>query len=247
MPTITTKQVILRIVLIIAFAEFLIMLFLGLLPVTFNVYIEALLDIFILAVISTPLIYLWVIHPFVTARDAALDQIKQLAHTDPLTGLANRRLLSIQLEQLIAATTRHEMRGAILLIDLDGFKAINDIHGHDAGDAVLVEIAQRLRAHIRPEDVAGRLGGDEFVILINNLSVDETLTRDIALQIAEKLVMLIHTPIAFNTTPLSLGASIGIRLLGFDALDTETAIREADLAMYRAKQSGGGSVVFFEK
>lgn len=247
MPAITTRQVILRIVLIIALAEFLIMLFLGLLPMTFNVYIEALLDISLLAVISTPLIYAWVVHPFVSARDAALEQIKQLAHTDPLTGLANRRLLAIQLEQLIAATTRHAVRGAILLIDLDGFKAVNDSHGHDAGDAVLVEIAQRLRAHIRPEDVAGRLGGDEFVVLINNLPVDETQTKDIAVQIAEKLVKLIQTPIEFNASPLTLGASIGIRLVGFDQLDTEAAIREADLAMYHAKQSGGDCVACFAK
>jgi diguanylate cyclase (GGDEF)-like protein len=217
------------------------------LPIKFNVYIEALIDIFLLAVISTPLIYLWVVQPFVTARDLALEQIKLLAHTDPLTGLANRRLLSIQLEQLIAATTRHAMRGAVLLIDLDGFKAINDVHGHDAGDAVLVEIAQRLRTHIRPEDVAGRLGGDEFVILINNLSADEPLTRGIALQIAEKLVSLIQKPIAFKNNPITLSASIGIRLLGFDALDTDTAFREADLAMYRAKQSGSGRVECYEK
>ena len=127
MPFNTAKQVILRTVLIIAFAEFLIMLFLGIIPFQLNLYLEAVLDISILTVISTPLIYLWVIHPFVTARDQALEQINQLAHTDPLTALANRRLLSIHLEKLIAGTTRHEVRGAILLIDLDGFKTINDI------------------------------------------------------------------------------------------------------------------------
>ena len=244
MPSITTKQVILRIVLIIAFAEFLIMLLLGFIPLQINLYLEAVLDISMLAMISTPLIYTWVIRPFVRARDQALAQINQLAHTDPLTALANRRLLSIHLEKLIAATTRHEVRGAILLIDLDGFKDVNDIHGHDVGDGVLVEIANRLRTHTRPEDVASRLGGDEFVILINNLAADKQHAQDTAQHIAEKLVNLIQIPIHFNGITISLGASVGIRLLGFDELDTETAIREADKAMYRAKQSGGGTALF---
>ena len=220
------------------------MLFLGIIPFQLNLYLEAVLDISILTVISTPLIYLWVIHPFVTARDQALEQINQLAHTDPLTALANRRLLSIHLEKLIAGTTRHEVRGAILLIDLDGFKTINDIHGHDAGDGVLIEIANRLQSHTRPEDVASRLGGDEFVILINNLAADKQIAQDIAQHIAEKLVNLIQMPIHFNGLTITLGASVGIRLLGFDELDTETAIREADQAMYRAKRSGGGTAQF---
>ena len=112
---------------------------------------------------------------------------------------------------------------------------------------MLVEIAKRLQTHVRPEDVAGRLGGDEFVILINNIYVNEQLTQDIAVQIGGKLIELIKSPIVFKGSRLTLGASIGVRLLGFDTLDTETALRQADIAMYRAKQSGGDCVVCFER
>ena len=131
----TTKQVIVRIVTIISSAEFLVMLLLGIIPLEVSIYSEAVLDLALLALLSTPLIYIWVINPFVTARDEALDQFNHLAHTDPLTQLPNRRLLSTHLEKFIAGAVRHKVRGAALLMDLDGFKDVNDIHGHDAGDA----------------------------------------------------------------------------------------------------------------
>jgi len=245
MKSLTTKQVVVRIVTIIAAVEFLIMLFLGVVPLGVSIYSEAVLDLVLLALLSTPLIYIWVINPFVTARDEALDQIKHLAHTDSLTQLPNRRLLSIHLEKIIAGAVRHKVRGAALVMDLDGFKDVNDIHGHDAGDAVLVEIAKRLRSNTRSEDVAGRLGGDEFFILVQHLDGDERTARDTALWVAEKLVNVVKKPIDFNGTMLNVGASIGIRLLGFEELDTKTVIREADIAMYRAKQAGKGCAVFF--
>ena len=247
MKSLTTKQVIVRIVTIISTVEFLIMLFLGFVPLDVSIYSKAALDLVLLALFSTPLIYIWVINPFVVARDEALDQIGHLAHTDPLTQLPNRRLLSIHLEKLIAGTVRHKVRGAVLLMDLDGFKVVNDIHGHDAGDDVLVEIAKRLLSNTRSEDIAGRLGGDEFVILIQQLDADEQKAHNTALWIAEKLLNAINKPIDFNGTTLDVGASIGIRLLGFEELDTKTIIREADIAMYRAKKAGRGCAVFFEK
>ena len=247
MKSLTTKQVIVRIVIIILLAEFVIMMFLGVIPFEVSIYLEAVIDLVLLALLSTPLIYLWVIKPFVTARDEALVQISCLAHTDPLTKLPNRRLLSKYLQKFMAGTVRHKFHGAVLLMDLDGFKLINDAHGHDAGDEVLVEIAKRVRSITRSEDVAARLGGDEFVILIHHLGVDEKKAHDIALQIAEKLINLVNKPINYNGTTLNVGASIGIRLLGFEELDTDTVIREADIAMYNAKQAGRGRAVFFEK
>ncbi len=117
------------------------MLFLGLIALEASIYSLAVLDLILLALLSTPPIYIWVINPFVVARDEALAQINRLAHTDPLTQLPNRRLLLTHLEMIIAGTIRHEVRGAVLLMDLDGFKVINDVHGHDAGDEVLVEIS----------------------------------------------------------------------------------------------------------
>jgi diguanylate cyclase (GGDEF)-like protein len=247
MKSLTKKQVVIRIVTIITTVEFLIMLFLGVVPLEVSIYSEALLDLVLLGLLSTPLIYIWVINPFVTARDEALDQVNHLAHTDSLTQLPNRRLLSIHLEKLIAGAVRHKIRGAALILDLDGFKDVNDTHGHDAGDEVLIEIAKRLRANTRSEDVAGRLGGDEFFILVQHLDGDERTARDTALWVAEKLVNVVKKPIDFNGTMLNVGASIGIRLLGFEELDTKTVIREADIAMYRAKQAGKGCAVFFEK
>lgn len=236
-----------RIAAIVSLAEFLIMLVLGIIPHEANTYSDAVLDVILLALLSTPSIYIWVIKPFVTARDEALAQINHLAHTDPLTQLANRRLLSKHLEILLAGSARHKSHGALLLMDLDGFKLVNDARGHAAGDAVLVEIAKRVLTITRSEDIVGRLGGDEFAILIDYLDADERIAHGKALRIAEKLINSVNKPFDFNGKTLHVGVSIGIRLLGFEKLDAETAIREADMAMYRAKQAGKGCAVFFRE
>ena len=247
MKLLTTKQVAIRIALIISTVELLIMLVLEAMPHEADSHFEAVIDTAMLALLSTPAIYLWVIKPFVDARDEALAQLSHLAHVDPLTQLANRRLLSTHLDKAIAGIVRHKIYGALLLMDLDGFKPINDTHGHKAGDAVLVEIAKRLQSATRAEDVVARLGGDEFIVLIGHLDVDERIARDKALQIANKLIELVNEPFEFNGNTLHVGASMGIRLLEFKHLDTETAISEADIALYRAKQAGRGRVVFFDK
>ena len=246
MESLTTKQVIIRIVIIIAMMEFLIMLFLSALPVEVNIISEAIIDIVLLVVMSTPLIYLWVIQPFVTAKNDALAQVSHLAHTDPLTNLPNRRLLSKHFDKLMASSIRRKVHSAVLLIDLDEFKVLNDKYGHDAGDEVLVEIADRIRSITRAEDVAARLGGDEFILLISQLHADEQTAYNIASGITEKLINLISQPIIFEGIRLQVGASVGIRLLGLEEMDTEKAIREADTAMYNAKQAGKGRAMFFD-
>jgi len=247
MKLLTTKQVVIRIAIIISVAELLIMLMLMASPYETSIYSVVAFDTVLLAVLSIPAIYIWVIKPFVNARDDALAQISHLALTDPLTQLANRRLISKHLVQVIASRIRHKDYGAVLLIDLDGFKPVNDDHGHDAGDALLVEIAARFRSIVRAEDVAGRIGGDEFVVLIYRLSADERKARDMALRIAENLIKVVNKPFDFNGQILQVGASIGIRLLGFEEMDTVAAMNEADAAMYSAKQAGGGCAAFFEK
>jgi diguanylate cyclase (GGDEF)-like protein len=244
--TLSKKQVIVRIVAFIAIAEFIVMLVLGLIPVTLTLYAEAILDIVLLALLSTPLIYFWVVSPFVSARDEALAHINKLAHTDPLTDLPNRRLLVKYFEKFMTSTVRHNSQGALLLIDLDGFKSLNDQFGHDAGDHVLIEISKRIKSVTREEDVAARLGGDEFVVLIHHLDRNEQKIDKIALHIGKKLVDLVRQPIQFNDKTLHVGASVGVRLLASEALDLDAAIKDADIAMYQAKESGKGRVVFFE-
>ncbi len=222
------------------------MLAFGFLDYEVNVYVEAGTDILILAAFSTPLIVILVVNPFVKARDDAIRRLNDLAETDPLTKLLNRRSIDIQLHKYIAGAARHKFYGALLLIDLDGFKAINDAHGHDAGDRVLVEIANRLRSRVRVDEVVGRLGGDEFILLLNNLGTDENIAREAVLRIAGQLVDLLSMPINYKDNKFSVGASIGVRIFGFDEIEVKSAIRDADIAMYRAKEAGKGQCAIYE-
>ncbi len=247
MRLLSKKQVVVRIAIIISLAEFLIMLVLQVIPHGAGPYSEAALDTVLLSLLSIPAIYIWIIKPFVDDRDKALAQVSRLALTDPVTQLANRRLISTHLGKLITGSVRHRDFGAVLLIDLDGFKLVNDRYGHEAGDALLVEIAKRLLFIVRAEDIVGRLGGDEFIVLLHRLGGDERLAHDRALRVAETLIKTISKPFDFNGKTLHVGASIGIRLLGFEELEPETAISDADSAMYRAKEAGRGCAVFFEK
>jgi len=243
----STKQIILRIIGIISLAEYVIMLLLGSVPSKHTVYQEAVVDIILLAIMTTPLIYVWVVRPFVMARDEALRHISHLAHTDPLTKLPNRRLLTSYFQKYMASAVRHNTCGAVLLLDLDRFKPLNDQYGHEAGDHVLIEVASRIQSAIRSEDVVARLGGDEFVILLYPMDVTKSKMGEIASQVANKLVEQINQPIKFNGSDLTVGASIGVRLFSSDVLDTDTVIREADIAMYHAKQLGKGRVEIFNK
>ena len=247
MKLLSKKQVALRIAIIITLAEFLVMRLIQSISHGAGPYAVAAFDALLLAVFSIPALYIWVIKPFVDARDKALAQVSHLALTDPVTQLANRRLISTHLEKLIIGSVRHKDYGAVLLIDLDGFKLVNDNYGHEAGDALLVEVAKRIQLIIRSEDVVGRLGGDEFIVLLHRLGGDARLAHDRASRVAETLIKAISNPFYFNNKTLQVGASIGICLLGFEGQDMETAIREADIAMYRAKKAGRGCAVFFEK
>ena len=246
MKMLTTRQVLIKVAVIIASVELVIMLILSLIPYQLSDYLAAVLDVVSLALLSTPLLYLLVIRPFVSARDDALSQINRLAHIDHLTQLANRRLLSKYLEKDIAGSIRHKCHVAVLLIDLDGFKIINDTYGHDAGDALLVATARSLESITRSEDVVSRLGGDEFVVLLNQLDADESVAHEHALQVATKIIELVNKPVDFDGCALQVGASIGIRLIGCDKVDPETAISEADTALYHAKQAGRGRAVFYK-
>nr|WP_322940534.1 diguanylate cyclase [Pseudomonas sp. s4] len=176
----------------------------------------------------------------VTERTQALEQanlrLRELALQDPLTGLANRTALQLHLDQALARSQRRHELLALMLIDLDGFKPINDRHGHGFGDQVLTEIAQRLRQYIRDGDLPARLGGDEFVVVCENVQ-----SADDAQYLARRLLEGLDTPMHLEDRSVRVGASIGIALSQGDD-DATRLIRSADAAMYRAKAEGRNRV-----
>jgi two-component system, cell cycle response regulator len=244
---ITKTQVLIRIIAIVSSIDVVIMYALHTRVYNFGPNIENLIATAMLILFSAPAIYFWVIKPFVTARDEALSKINHLIYIDPLTQLANRRLLSEHLQKAVASIARRKIYGALLLLDLERFKPVNDEYGHDAGDEVLIEIARRMKLVTRSEDVVARLGGDEFLIYISHLDADRGKARDLAIRIANKLIRLVSQPVRYQDKDLHVGASIGVRLLGSEELDPEAAIHDADIAMYRAKDAGRGCAVLFEE
>jgi diguanylate cyclase (GGDEF)-like protein len=173
------------------------------------------------------------------ARATAEQKAHRLARIDALTGLANRRRLVEALESAAQRSQRDET-SALFLIDLDNFKVVNDAFGHDAGDFVLRETADRLKAAAPPDGVACRLGGDEFALLVPYVALD-TLREQ-----ADVLIAAITAPIDFNGSRLGVGATIGIALLPDDETAPEGLLRCADLAMYRGKHDGRCTYRFFE-
>jgi two-component system, cell cycle response regulator len=243
--TLSTKQVVIRILCIELTMEFLIMLLFSVIPYKFGDVSGALLDASLLVILTTPVIYFLVIRPFVDARDEAIVHINHLAHTDLLTKLANRRLILEYLETLVASNARHKSFSAVLFIDLDGFKVINDLHGHDAGDAVLIEVAERLKVSVRGDDIVGRLGGDEYIVLLRKLGAEDKIARYIAQYVAYKLIKQIVEPIDVNGNSMKVGASVGIRIFGAGHTDIDKLISDADTAMYKAKEDGKSGVIFY--
>ncbi|MDD5266490.1 MAG: EAL domain-containing protein [Methylococcales bacterium] len=181
----------------------------------------------------------------ITENRDALAEIHRLAYYDPLTHLPNRRLLQDRLGQGLAATARNGLHGAILFLDLDNFKALNDTRGHDAGDLLLVEVARRLCATVRESDVVGRLGGDEFVVLLEDLSAEAEAAAMITKRVGEKVLDSLAHPYSFDGYEHHCTASIGIRLYR-EREAVEELLRHADLAMYQAKKAGRNTLRFFD-
>ena len=178
----------------------------------------------------------------ITERRAFEHQLESQALHDPLTGLANRVLFADRVEQAIVRAQRSKRPPALLYIDLDDFKRINDTLGHSAGDEVLVQVAQRVKSTIRGEDTAGRLGGDEFSVLI-----DETATEDEAVTLANRLVAAFSLPFEAAGASVSLTCTIGIHRSARLDVPADDLLRNADIAMYVAKRDArGGHVVFQE-
>jgi diguanylate cyclase (GGDEF)-like protein len=244
----TIKQIIVRITAIIASIELAIMIVFMYMSSGIGPYVAtflAFLNVTILVVLSTPIIYFWIIKPYVVAHGNVLDQVNYMAYHDPLTELPNRRLLVSFLEKLMPGFVRHKSYGALMFIDLDGFKIINDKNGHDAGDAILIEIAKRLKFLLRAEDIVSRVGGDEFVVVLGQLDADEQTANNKLLFISERIQKELSKAINFKNMTLQIGSSIGLCLLTPERTSVEAALKDADTAMYRAKQAGKGCTVVF--
>lgn len=181
---------------------------------------------------------------FVRDTSATKQSERQLQHQathDALTGLANRWLLGEYLRQAIAHAGRAGRQIALLLLDLDGFKSVNDTFGHAVGDKLLVDVAGSLTAQVRASDVVARIGGDEFVVLLREVDAVSDAER-----VADKLVAAISRPRHLDGITIQTGCSLGIAMYPEDAQESEALMRCADLAMYHAKAKGRGRSVVFK-
>lgn len=193
-------------------------------------------------------------HTDISARKQLETQITEFAFYDALTKLPNRRLLTDRLLQEMAKSKRTSSYGALIFLDLDDFKSLNDTHGHAAGDLLLIEVASRLKACVREVDTLARIGGDEFVVLLTQLSQDVALSKEQAKKVAEIIRLALSAPY-----PLQVGyegldvkkinyrcsASLGVALFVGDTPSQEDVIKQADHAMYQAKNAGRDQVRFY--
>ncbi|MCB8748545.1 EAL domain-containing protein [Rhodoferax sp. U2-2l] len=175
----------------------------------------------------------------ITEKKRADERITQLAHFDQLTGLPNRSQLQARFDFARQLAQRSGEGLALMFLDLDHFKNVNDTLGHSTGDRLLVQLAQRLSAALRAGDTLSRMGGDEFILLL------PSVTEESASQIAMKLLAVMHEPFKIDTTELVSTLSIGIALYPYDGLDFETLSKNADTAMYRVKQASHNNFAFF--
>jgi len=192
----------------------------------------------------------------ITERKQMEDQIRQLAFYDALTNLPNRRLLHDRLSQAMAASKRSETYGALLFLDLDNFKSLNDTHGHPVGDLLLLEAARRLENCMREMDTVARFGGDEFVIMLAELDEDKAFSKLQAASVAEKIRATLSESYLLSinkdekpddTVEHCCTASIGVALfIGYES-SLDNVMKWADAAMYQAKDAGQNQIRFYDE
>lgn len=170
----------------------------------------------------------------VSERIRAEQRLERIAHHDALTGLPNRRLFMVFLQQTLARCRRYNQTTVVMFMDLDRFKAVNDTHGHDIGDLLLIESAQRIRSSLRENDVVARLGGDEFTIILG----DEPLKPDIVDIVAKKIITALQAPFHLRGIECRIGASIGVSCFPTDADSADELLKKADMALYAVKKAG---------
>ena len=194
-------------------------------------------------------------HSDISDRKIMEEKVRQLAFHDPLTNLPNRRLLADRLMQAMGANKRSGCYGAVLFLDLDNFKPLNDAHGHDFGDLLLIEVAERLKACVREADTVARFGGDEFVVMIGELLADKDGSRAQAMSVAEKIRSTLSQPYQLNIKHDGVvdtavthycTASIGVALFINHEASSDDVLKWADAAMYRAKDAGRNVIRFHE-
>ncbi|HEY8034377.1 MAG TPA: diguanylate cyclase [Methylobacter sp.] len=192
----------------------------------------------------------------ITERKQMEDQVRQLAFYDTLTNLPNRRLLSDRLSQTMVSSKRNGNYAALMMLDLDNFKPLNDVHGHPVGDLLLVEVANRLKACVREMDTVARFGGDEFVVLLNELSADESQSTSQADMVAEKIRNALSAPYQLvikktmgntdTTVEHKCSASIGVVVFINHETSQDNILKWADDAMYQAKDAGRNLIRFYD-
>lgn len=185
----------------------------------------------------------------ITLRFEAVErenEIKQLAFYDSLTNLPNRRLLFDRLEHALIMSARTGRRGALLFLDLDYFKNLNDNHGHFMGDLLLQQVAERLLSCVRESDTVARLGGDEFVVMLEDLSEDRIEAMQQVEVLGEKIVIALNSPYHLNALQHHCSTSIGIAMFGEHGNSNEVLLKNADEAMYQAKKAGRNLVIMFD-
>ncbi|HIJ62682.1 MAG TPA: EAL domain-containing protein [Rhodospirillaceae bacterium] len=185
-------------------------------------------------------------HSDITERKHAEEQIEALAFYDHLTGLPNRRLLADRMNQILAARVRNQHEGALLFIDLDNFKAVNDTQGHEMGDLLLQEVGRRLSNNFREADTVARIGGDEFVLALADLSENAEEAATQAKIVGEKILAVLGEPYWIKENQFSITPSVGVTLFGDHRGNVDELMKRADIAMYQAKAEGRNTIRFFD-
>jgi len=185
-------------------------------------------------------------HIDITDRKAAEEKIRQLAFYDPLTRLPNRQLLLDRMQRALALSARSGRDGALLFIDMDNFKAINDTQGHAMGDMLLQQVAERLTSCVRESDTVARLGGDEFVVMLESLGEHPIEVAAKAEEVGEKILAALNQPYQLATQVSRSSSSIGATLFSGEHQEVEELLKQADIAMYQAKKAGRNALRFFD-
>jgi diguanylate cyclase (GGDEF)-like protein len=190
----------------------------------------------------------------ISERKQMEEQVRQLAFYDTLTNLPNRRLINDRLSQIMATSKRTGCHGAVLFLDLDNFKPLNDAHGHEVGDLLLIEAANRLRNCVREMDTVGRFGGDEFVVILAELNASRDASTTQARIVADKICASLSAPYQLSLREAGKAdsiehrctASIGVALFIDHQASQDDILRWADAAMYRAKEAGRNLIRFHD-
>ena len=179
-------------------------------------------------------------------RKAAEEEINQLAYYDPLTGLPNRRLLMDRLQQALAASARHHRSGALLMLDLDNFKTVNETRGHDRGDALLLQVAHRLRSCVHEDDTVARQGGDEFVVVLEDLGDGPEEAAARAEDVGQRILGMLREPYQIDGDAHHSSLSMGVTIYSGTRETVDELLKRADLALYQAKNAGRDTLRFYD-